>query len=249
MPERAVAARLATELSMGPELPPPFVPYGPAHVGTIALTGLAGAGLVALVRRRPGAGAGVRRALFAAIALVLAFELTIGASEGWLTWRTFLPLHLCDAAMILALLTLLWPRPWAAELLYFWAAAGSTLAMLTPDLPWGFPRWEFFVFFGLHGLVLIAAAVLVFGLDLRPRRGAPRRAFVATLALAAVAGTVDALLGTNFMFLRSRPLATTPLDWMGPWPVYIAVAAVVALVVFHLLALPFRREWRQAGGA
>ncbi len=233
---------------MSPEILPPFAPYGAAHVGTLVLTGLVAAGLVRLVRRRPETGARVRYALFASIALVLAFELGIGAREGWLTWRTLLPLHLCDAAMVLALLTLAWPRAAAAELLYFWAASGSSLAMLTPDLPWGFPRWEFFVFFGLHGLVLVAAAVLVFGLGLRPRRGAPLRAFLATVALAALAGTVDVFLGMNFMFLRRKPLATTPLDWMGPWPVYIAVAALVALALFHLLALPFRREWRKAAG-
>jgi hypothetical integral membrane protein (TIGR02206 family) len=233
---------------MSPEIPPPFVPYGAAHVGTLVLTALAAAGSVRLVRWRPGAGPRVRYSLFAAIALVLAFELGIGAREGWLTWRTLLPLHLCDAAMVLALLSLLWPRVAAAEILYFWAASGSTLAMLTPDLPWGFPRWEFFVFFGLHGLVLVAAAVLVFGLGLRPRRGAPHRAFLATAALAAVAGTVNVLLGTNFMFLRRKPLAATPLDWMGPWPVYIATAAVVALVLFHLLSFPFRREWRTLAG-
>jgi hypothetical integral membrane protein (TIGR02206 family) len=244
MPDEPRTRRPPPDSPMNPQIPPPFDAYGAAHVGTLVATALAAGGLARLVRRRPEAGARVRYSLFAAIALVLAFELGIGAREGWLTWRTLLPLHLCDAAMVLALLTLLWPRVATAEILYFWAASGSTLAMLTPDLPWGFPRWEFFVFFALHGLVLVAAAVLVFGLGLRPRRGAPLRAFLATAALAAVAGTVDVLLGMNFMFLRRKPLASTPLDWMGPWPVYIAVAAVVALVLFHLLALPFRRGWR-----
>jgi hypothetical integral membrane protein (TIGR02206 family) len=230
-------------------MPPPFIAFGAAHVGALTLTALTGFVLVGLVRRRPGAGPWIRAFLFAGIALLLAFELSIGGREGWLTWRTLLPLHLCDAALVLALLTLVWPRPAGAELLYFWAAAGSTLALLTPELPWGFPRWEFVVFFGLHGLVLVAAVVLVFGLGLRPRRGAPLRAFVATAVLAAVAGAADALLGTNFMFLRSKPMATTPLDWMGPWPVYIGVGAAAAFIVFHLLALPFRREWREAAGS
>jgi uncharacterized membrane protein YwaF len=35
---------------------------------------------------------------------------------------------------------------------------------------------------------------------------------------------------------------------MGPWPVYIGVSAAAALVLFHLLAIPFRREWRAARG-
>lgn len=233
---------------MSPQIPPPFVAFGAAHTGALVLTAVASAGLAALVRTRPRTGPFVRGALFVAIALVLAFELSIGAREGWLTWRTLLPLHLCDAAMVLALVTLVWPRRAAAELLYFWAAAGSALAMLTPELPWGFPRWEFVAFFGLHGLVLVAALVLVFGLGLRPRRGAPWRAFAATLALAAVAGAVNVLFGMNFMFLRTKPLVATPLDWMGPWPVYIAVAAGVALVLYHLLALPFRRDWKSAEG-
>jgi hypothetical integral membrane protein (TIGR02206 family) len=231
---------------MRAEIPPQFVAYGIAHAGALVLTAAASAALAALVRTRPRSAPFVRTALFVAIALVLAFELSIGAREGWLTWRTLIPLHLCDAAMVLALVTLVWPRRASAEILYFWAGAGSSLAMLTPDLPWGFPRWQFVVFFSLHGLVLVAALVLVFGLGLRPRRRAAWRAFVATLALAATAGAVNVLIGTNFMFLREKPLAATPLDRMGPWPVYIAVAAAVALALYHLLALPFRSDRRGA---
>lgn len=234
---------------MDPQSLPPFEPLGAAHLGALVLTGVAGAGLAALVRTRPRTGRLVRVALFAGISLLLAFELGIAAREGWLTWRTLLPLHLCDAAMVLALVSLLRPRRGLVEILYFWAAAGSGLAMLTPDLPWGFPRWEFVVFFGLHGLILVAALVLVFGLGLRPRRGAPGRAFLATLALAVVAGAVDVLLGMNFMFLRGKPTTPTLLDHMGPWPAYVVVAAAVAFALFHLLALPFHREWRVAEGS
>lgn len=234
---------------MSPHSLPPFEPFGVAHLGALVLTGVTGAGLAALVRTRPRAGPLVRVALFAGISILLAFELGIAAREGWLTWQTLLPLHLCDAAMVLALVSLLWPRRGPVEILYFWAVAGSGLAMLTPDLPWGFPRWEFVVFFGLHGLVLVAAVVLVFGLGLRPRRGAPGRALLATLALAAVAGAVNVALGLNFMFLRAKPLTPTLLDHMGPWPVYIGVATGLAFVLFHLLALPFRREWRSAEAA
>ena len=134
-------------------------------------------------------------------------------------------------------------------MVYFWAGSGSLLAMVTPELPWNFPRWEFVVFFGLHGLVLVAALVLVFGLGLRPRPGAPWRAFGITVGWAALVGLVNLALGTNFMYLRHKPLAATPLDGMGPWPVYIGTGASVALGLFHLLALPFRREWRAARGA
>ncbi len=229
--------------------PTPFVPLGAVHLVTLALLAALALGLVGLVRARPRLEPGVRWGLFASILALVLVELWRAALEGWLRLTTFLPLELCDAAMVLALVTLLRPRPAPAELLYFWAGAGSTLAMLTPDLRWSFPRYEFVVFFGLHGLVLAAALVLVYGTGLRPRRGAPLRAFLITAGLALVASLVNFSLGTNFMYLRHKPPVPTPLDWLGPWPVYIATSALVALVVFQLLALPFRAEWRAARAA
>jgi len=221
---------------------PPFVPFGAAHVGALACVALLAGLLVLLVRARPGLAASVRRALAAGIVGLLSFELAVASREGWLSWKTVLPLELCDAALVLAVATLLRPRQTPAEIVYFWAGSGTLVAMLTPELPWGFPRWEFVVFFGLHGLVLVAALVLVFGLGLRPRPGAPWRMLGITAGWAAFVGLVNLVLGTNFMYLRHKPSVATPLDWMGPWPVYVGVCGIVALVLFHVLALPFRRS-------
>lgn len=231
---------------------PEFVPFGAAHLGALAAVGFLTLGLVFLVRARPRLASAVRFSLAAGIVGLTAFELLVAGREGWLGWKTVLPLELCDAALVLTVLALLWPRRDLAEIVYFWSCSGTVLAMLTPDLRWSFPRWEFVVFFGLHGLVLAAALLLVFGLGLRPRPGAAWRVFGITVAWTAFVGLVNLALGTNFMYLRHKPLTATPLDAMGPWPVYVATGAVVALTLFHLLALPFRREWRahpDRGGA
>jgi uncharacterized membrane protein YwaF len=53
---------------------------------------------------------------------------------------------------------------------------------------------------------------------------------------------VNAVLGTNFLFLCRKPSNPTLLDALGPWPVYIGVAAGLALALFSLLGLPFRGE-------
>jgi hypothetical integral membrane protein (TIGR02206 family) len=221
---------------------PPFVPFGAAHVGALACVAILAVLLVRIVRARRDFARPVRWTLAAGIVGFLAFELGVAAREGWLSWRTVLPLELCDAALVLAVFTLLRPRRAPAEVVYFWAGSGTLLAMLTPELPWGFPRWEFVVFFGLHGLVLVAAVVLVFGLGLRPGPRAPWRMLGVTAAWAAFVSFVNVVLGTNFMYLRHKPSVATPLDWMGPWPVYIGVGGVVALAIFHVLALPFRRD-------
>ena len=222
--------------------PRPFVPFGAAHLGALAMVALVAVSLVALVRTRPALGRPVRLVLAAAIAALVVFEFSVGIREGWLGWVAVLPLELCDAALVLAVITLVVPRRATAEVVYFWAVSGSVLAMLTPDLAWDFPRWEFVVFLGLHGLVFVAALVLVFGLGLRPRPGASLRVWGITAGWAAGVGAVDLVFGTNYMYLRRKPPTATPLDWMGPWPVYIVVGAAVALALFLLVGLPFRRE-------
>lgn len=220
------------------------MPFGPAHLVALGGAAALAAALAGIARARPAVSRPLRWSLATMIVSLVVFELATAAREGWLGWKTVLPLELCDAAMVLCVAMLLRPRRAGVELVYYWAGAGSLLAMLTPDLQWNFPRWEFVVFFGLHGLVLAAALLLVFGLGLRPRAGAPLRVLGITAAWAALVALVNLALGTNFMYLRAKPPSATPLDWMGPWPLYIGTAALVAWALFELLSLPFRREWR-----
>jgi hypothetical integral membrane protein (TIGR02206 family) len=225
-----------------------FTPFGASHLGAIAVVAALAIASVALVRTQPRASLPLRLVLAAGQVALVCFELATGWREGWLSWQSLLPLELCDAAMVLAVVALVAPRRWSAELVYYWTGSGSLLAMLTPELAWDFPRWEFLVFFGLHGLAIASASLLVFGLGLHPRPGAPLRVLSITGAYAAFVGFVDWVLHANFMYLVRKPSVPTPLDWMGPWPFYIATGALVAFVLFHLLSLPFRREWRGERG-
>ncbi|MFP2927773.1 TIGR02206 family membrane protein, partial [Pyxidicoccus sp. 3LG] len=168
---------------------------------------------------------------------VLAFERRAGTP-----WAYLAPLHLCDAAILLGVWALLTRHRLACELLYFWACAGTALALVTPDLSVGFPHPHFLSYFALHGAVVVAALLLVVGLGYGPRPGAVWRALLWTNVYAAAVGGVNVAFGTNFLYLCAKPLAPTPLDWFGPWPVYLLVAEGVALGLFTLLALPFRRR-------
>jgi hypothetical integral membrane protein (TIGR02206 family) len=184
----------------------------------------------------------VRVVLAALIALIAGAEIVRGLVAGELTIGEVLPFHLCDMAMLLAIYALLARDRRVAEIVWFWAGSGTVLAMITPDVYLDFPSWQFLLFFGLHGLVVASALVLVFGLSLRPRPGGPGRAFLVTAAYAAAVGIVNAAFGTNYMYLCRKPPNPTLLDALGPWPVYLASAALVALAAFTLLGLPFRRE-------
>jgi hypothetical integral membrane protein (TIGR02206 family) len=227
---------------------PRFEPFGGQHLAVLALTAAGAAALAAFARRHRDdrAGLTLRVALAALMIAGLAGYVAAEARAGEVHLVEILPLHLCDAAVLVAVYALLTRRPLACELLYFWALAGSTLAMATPEVWYALPEWRTAVFFLMHGLTVTAAIVLTLGYGRGPRPGAAWRAFAVTVVYAAVVGGIDVALDANFLYLRERPATPTLLDHFGPWPWYIVVAAAVGLALFLLLELPFRARGRPA---
>lgn len=215
----------------------------------LGATALAATLLALLVRRRPCAAAPVRAALVALLVGGVAAYLTAEGLVARLTWWDFAPLELCDFAIFVAAFALITRHRLAAELVWCWALSGTVLAMVLPDVSTAFPDWRWIAYYGMHGTVVVSAVVLVVGLGLHPRPGAPWRVFGWTAAYAALVLAVDVATGANFLYLRHKPAQPTLLDLFGPWPWYVVVAALVGLVLFHLLVLPFRiREDRVARG-
>jgi hypothetical integral membrane protein (TIGR02206 family) len=216
----------------------PWTPFGADHLAALGAIALASVASVLAARR---GARGLRVALAAGLLALLAGEVFLAWRGGWLTWMTLLPLQICDLAVLLAAWALLARDRRAVALLYFWAFTGTLLAAVMPDLLWGFPSLDYFVFFGLHGLVVAATALLVFGLGLVPGPRAWLGAWLFTLAYAALAAAVNLALGTNFLYLCRKPDVPTLLDFFGPWPLYIAAVAAFALGLFRLLDLPLAR--------
>jgi hypothetical integral membrane protein (TIGR02206 family) len=185
------------------------------------------------------------RALAALIAATYVVEHVWFVAHG--TWSPDfnLPLHLTDVVTIVSVLALWTARPLLVELTWFWALTASLQAVLTPDLGSAdFPDLLYWTFFITHSGAIVAALLLVIGRRIVPRPGAVRRAFAATLVVAAAAGTADLVTGGNYMFLDEPPETDSLLDYMGPWPWYILSGALLAIAMFAALDLPFRRRQR-----
>lgn len=216
-----------------------------AYWSGAALAALGCAGLCTAARRHPGPWAANAARLVGLLLFADALSYSAGlALEGTWSPRSSLPLALCDVAVLLAATACWWRLPLLVEITYFWGLAGTLQGVLTPDLNVGFPHLVFFQYVIGHLGVVVAALFLVVGMRMRPRTGSVPRTFAITVGYSAVVGIVDGVTGANYMFLRRPPREWTVLRLLGPWPWYTVSAAAVALVLFALLDVPFRRQRR-----
>ncbi len=220
----------------------------PEHLFPLVLLAVVAAALCVAARHAPGRWTDAAAAVIAVAIVVteLSWQPYVIGNHSW-SAAFSLPVQLCDVGGFVAAAALLWRQALLVEIAYFWGLGGTLQALLTPDLHDHFPSFPYLQFYATHDLVILAALFLVIGLRLQPRTGAVRRIFLLTLAYAAVIGLIDLVTGGNYMYLRHIPAQGSLLSLMGPWPWYVVLAAVLALIVLTVLDLPFRLSGRRAG--
>ena len=125
------------------------------------------------------------------------------------------------------------------ELTYFLGPGGHRPGPCDPDIQQHFPDPAYFRFYIGHGGVLVAAVFLVVGRRIWPQPAAPVRVFLATIVFTAIAGLADILTAGNYKFLREKPRARSLLNFLGPWPWYIASGLLLAILFLIVLNAPF----------
>ncbi len=218
-----------------------FQLLGFTHLAILGAILTLAAVLTLLQRHLSPASKGLRLAL---ASVLLADTLWWDGFLAWnhqLTFPAHLPIELCDLTLYLTLIALFTLSPAVFDFVYYFALAGTSMALLTPDLWEHFPSLSTVQFFFAHGLVVASVLFLVWSRLARPRRGSVVRAMLALNAWTAFDGAFDWFFKTNYMYLRVKPANASLLDLFGPWPLYIVVTEAVALGLFLLLYLPF---WR-----
>jgi hypothetical integral membrane protein (TIGR02206 family) len=218
-----------------------FVLFGTAHLVAIALAFAVPLALsVATALSRNAAFERQVRAVLAALLIgtwILWYWLLY--KRAWFAPGNILPMHLCDWAAILTIVTLIRPNQRSYELAYFWALGGTLQALLTPDLRYGFPDMRFDVFFLFHSGIVAAVLYLTFGSRWRPWPSSLPRVMLWSLVYLAAALSVNALLKTNFGYLSAKPPGPSLFDALAPWPWYIGELAVLGLASILLYYTPF----------
>ncbi len=215
--------------------------FGFVHLLILASVPLLAALLAAFQMRIPSSSRLLRLALAFLLFLSTTSYYAYFALQGSRMFPDHLPLELCDASLWLVIAALLTLKPAIFDLAYYYALAGASMSLLTPDLPPSSPTFLSVQYFADHGLIIATVLYLVWSGQARPRPGSILRALLVLNVYAAFVLIFDLIFKTDYMFLRAKPLTVSLLTYLGPWPWYILAAEPVALILFFLLYLPFRQ--------
>ncbi|MFD2255735.1 TIGR02206 family membrane protein [Luteolibacter algae] len=222
----------------------PFHPFGSQHFITLGIGFAIIAGLI-LFAKRSERNQGIVTALLAFLCLA-SYPFALFAWRGYpVSLDNVLPLHLCDLAAIVAGFALLTKKPILLTLTYFWGIAATTQALLTPAISHGPPSLPFIHFFVQHFAIVAAALYIPIVLKWRPKAPwwrSPLEVFGISILYHVFSLAVNTLLETNFAFSSRPPDNPSLIDHLGAWPLYLFAMQGLALLLYLLLALPFRRR-------
>ncbi|WP_339240126.1 TIGR02206 family membrane protein [Paenibacillus sp. FSL R5-0517] len=221
----------------------PFILFSTSHIVTISLIALIIMLLFLLRHRLRSWSEGARRKLRIVLACIMftceiVLQIWYVYGDVW-SLQTSLPLELCSLSLLLSALLLLTRSRLLHSALLFAGIAGALMAILTPNLGYGYAHFRFIQFFVAHACIILALLYMTWVEQLRPswRSVAGSMIFVNLAAL--IVYVVDVLLDANYMFLRYKPSTPSVLDMLGPYPMYILGEEMLALVLFSLMYVLF----------
>lgn len=213
--------------------------FGPAHLTILAAIPAVSALLARRARQAEALAGALRHGAAAFLAgnelVWYAYKLT---TEGWRAPEG-LPLQLCDLALWMTVVSALSLNQRCFEIAYYAGLGGSGMALATPELWAPALSYPTIYYFLAHGGVVATVLFLVWTGLARPGPGSVWRVFLLLNIYALGIAIFNAAFGTNYLFLCAKPKAPTLLDYLGPWPVYIAGGEACAVLLMLLLAWPF----------
>ena len=156
-----------------------------------------------------------------------------------------LPMYLCSfMGLIIPVFT--YNRKFLGfEILIFWIISGTIQGVVTPDITYGFPSFDYFRYWLVHiGLLtIIFYFILVF--KYRPTIKSVLKSYLALQVYILSMMVFNLICHSNYGYLNAKPKSASIADYLGDWPYYIIKADVILLVVFFAIYGVFKFSERR----
>ena len=159
---------------------------------------------------------------------------------------SMLPFHLCNLSSFLIAFHLLFNNKLLFNVAFFWGIGGCTMALTQPDISYTFPHPHFLLYFFSHGMLFFA--IFLSSITFRERPNFQDLIKVILISMPTVAGIYTINLTINFFvesapanywYLMEFPIGANLTAFMPEPPAHIPVFAIIGLILFGLIYLPF----------
>lgn len=223
--------------------------YDRMHL-TVAVYGIITAGILVVAARRVK-GEPLERVLRRVIGLVYGVITLLYFAHMLRRDRVVLdetlPFHFTDLLRVITPLSIATGDDRAVSISFYWGFILNSMAILSPDAAWvAERRVQETAYWFFHWAAIIVPCMMTFGFGYRPTWRAFRRVIPLTVGWSAIASVANVATGGNYTFTARKPRASSALDLLGPWPVYIATAS--SLIVGAWAGMTWLSERSSAGG-
>lgn len=149
-----------------------------------------------------------------------------------------LPLHLCSFSSFLAMYLFLRKSVKGFYVLYFIGGLPAILAMVTPEMSYTFPHFDYIEYFLNHSAIPIAVLYFILFENCRVPRKAILFTFLVVNLIAVPIFIFNFLFETNFFYLASPTESKTILSFFGSGIMYYLNLEAAALIVFSISYTP-----------
>ncbi|MGP4071755.1 YwaF family protein [Piscibacillus sp. B03] len=153
-----------------------------------------------------------------------------------------LPLQLCSISLYLCVWMLITKSNNVFEVAFFISMTGAAIAIITPELFFGFPHLRFFQFFIAHIVIVLSCFYMLWVERLALTFRSVIKAFLILNAIAFVVYWVNQWLGSNYMFLANQPSNASIIDFLGPYPWYIVSLEAIAVALFLIIFFIYKKS-------
>ena len=169
---------------------------------------------------------------------VLVFHINL-ILKGNYNFSTDLPLFLCSFMALFIFIFTNNRKYLIFEILLFWIIAGTSQAVITPDVSVGFPSFSYFRYWIAHLGLIVIIFYAIFVFKMRPTWKSMFKSFLALQVYMLAVFGFNYALGGNYSYLNKKPNSASVLDYLGEWPTYLLVVEAFLIPYFFIIYLPF----------